>query len=242
MDRLLAGFDKRPRRTMARSPRAVPWESTLPWATLMVLHRAAALPGRDDRGRGSACAKAVAIGTSRAVPTSVTARTPNACGRSVAGRQRGVRPSGVWTMRSKPSTPRRNGRAANVPHLRRKPPRTPRLRRRVVTRQEFLGRLPCATGRAAMTHPGSRAATRHATAVPPAGRRCAGCWIVNASGGAAALSAAAGHASRSTLPHGRGGPDSNTTQPVRHHPRRLRRDQAHRPCRSASDRLAQQAA
>jgi hypothetical protein len=227
---------------MARSPRAVPWESKLPWANLMVLHRAAPVPDRDDRGPGSACAKVVAAITNPGVPTSVTARTPNASVRSAAGRRRGDRPGGVPTMMSKPSTLEHNVRAVSAPHLRRKPRRTPRLRRRVVTRQQFSCHILCATGPAAMTRPGSRAATRHATAVTRAVRRCAECSIANASGGAAALSRAAGHAPRSTLRHGRGGPDSKTTRPARHHPKRLRRDLTHRPCRSAVDSLAPAAA
>jgi hypothetical protein len=95
MDRLLAGFDKRPRRTMARSPRAVPWESKLPWAAFMINQTAVPVPGRDDRGCGSVCAKAVGATTNPGVPTSVTARTPNACASSAAGRRRGGRPGGV---------------------------------------------------------------------------------------------------------------------------------------------------
>ncbi len=78
-DGLVPGLDKRPRRTFARSPRAVPWEKTLPWAAVMISQSAAAVPVRDDRGRGSACAKAVDASTSRGVGTSVTARIPNAC-------------------------------------------------------------------------------------------------------------------------------------------------------------------
>ena len=160
----------------------------------MVLHRDAPIPDRDDRGPGSACAKAVASTTSPGVPTSVTARTPIASDNSAAGRRRGGRHGGGWTMRSKPSTPRLNVRAVGVLHLRRNSQINQRLRRRVVTRQPFSCRSLCATGPAAIKRPGSQAATRHATAVTPAAWRCAGCWIANASGGAAALSEAAGHA------------------------------------------------
>ena len=84
----------------------------------MISQTAAAVPVRDDRGRGSACAKAVAASTSRGVGTSVTARTPNACAWSGAGWRRGGRPSGVRTMRPKPSTPRSNVRAGDASHLR----------------------------------------------------------------------------------------------------------------------------
>jgi hypothetical protein len=241
LDWLLAGFDKRTRRTVVRSPRAVPWERTLPWATLMVLQRAAAVPGRDDRGRGSACAKAVADNTSRGVPTSATARIPNAGGWSAVGRRRGARPGDAWTMSSKISTPRLNVRAVSTPHLRRKHPTNQRLRRRVVTQQQFSCPLLCATGPAAMNRLTSRAATRHATAVGPAGRRCAGYSIGNASGSGAVLSRAAGHASGSTPPHGRDAPNGNTTQPARRRPRRRRQSQLARPRRSALDCLAPQA-
>ena len=84
-------------------------------------------PVRDDRGRGSACAKAVDASTSRGVGISVTARTPNACGWSGAGRRRGGRPNGARTRRSKPSMPRheraRRQRAASSPQ----PPKTPEV-------------------------------------------------------------------------------------------------------------------
>src|SRR5271170_4259675 len=43
----LLDFDKRPRRTLARSPRAVPWENELPWAVVMISQTVVA----DDRGR-----------------------------------------------------------------------------------------------------------------------------------------------------------------------------------------------
>src|SRR5476649_2539412 len=72
----LLGFDKRPRRTLARSPRAVPCESALPWAVVMISQTAVA----DDCGRASACAKAVDANTNRGVGISITAKTPNACG------------------------------------------------------------------------------------------------------------------------------------------------------------------
>ena len=158
------------------------------------------MPVRDDRGRGCACAKAVDASTSRGVGTSVTARTPNACAWSGAGRRPSGRPNGVRTMRSKSSTPRRNVRAVDASHLRRNHRKPRSLRRRVVTQQKFFCRLPLCDRPGCHEPPRSRAATRHATAAPPAARRFAGCWIVNASGGCVALSRAAAHASRSTRP------------------------------------------
>ena len=96
---------------------------TLPWAAVMISQTAAAvLP--HDRGRGSACARAVDASTSHGVGISVTARTPNACGWSGAGRRRSGRPSGVRTRRPKPSTPRPNVRAVSVPSLRHNHPKT----------------------------------------------------------------------------------------------------------------------
>src|SRR5437773_2912816 len=127
--------------------------STLPWAAIMVLQPAAAVPVRDDRGRGSACAKAVGTSTSRGVGTSVTARTPNANGRSAAGRRRGGRRDDATTLRPKPSTPRRSVRAVSAPSLRHQHRRSPKLRLRVVTQQKLFCQLPCATGRGAMNCP-----------------------------------------------------------------------------------------
>jgi hypothetical protein len=204
----------------------------------MISQTVAAVTVRDGRGRGSACAEAVAASTSRGVGTSVTARTPNACAWSGAGWRRGGRPSGVRTMRPKPSTPRSNVRAGDASHLRRKHRRSPNLRRRVVTQQTFCCRRPCATGQGAMNRPRSRVATRHATAAPPAVRRFAGCWIVNVSGVYAALSRAAAHATRSTRQPVRDAAPTSTTQPARHHHGRRPRDQAHRPRRSAVVRRA----
>jgi hypothetical protein len=149
-DCLLARFAKRPRRTLARSPRAVPWENALPWATVMISHTAAAVPVRDDRGRGSACAKAVDAATNPGARTSVTARTPTACVWSGAGRQRGDKPNDARTRPPKPSTPRHNVRAVSVPPLRRKNLRSLKFQRRVVTQQTFCCRHPCATDPGAM--------------------------------------------------------------------------------------------
>jgi hypothetical protein len=233
----LLGFDKRPRRTLTRSPRAVPWENALPWAIVMISQTANA----DDRGRASACAKAVDASTSRGVGISITAKIPNACVWSGAGRRPSGRPNGASMMPPKPSMPRPNVGAVSAPHLHHKRRSPLRLRRRVVTQQKFFRRLPCATGQGAMSRLRSRAATRHATAAPPAVRRFAKCGIVNASGGCVALSEASGYASASTRLPERGAATSNPTPSApQQHPRRLR-DRAHRPRRSAVHSPAQQA-
>src|ERR1700734_3314749 len=87
----LLDLPKRPRRTLAHSPRAVPWENTLPWASVMISQTAVAA----DREREFVCAKDVDKSTSRSVGISVIVRTPNACVWCGAGRQRGGKPSGV---------------------------------------------------------------------------------------------------------------------------------------------------
>src|SRR5208337_389597 len=107
----LLGFDKRPRRTFARFPRAVPWENALPWAIVMIGQIAVA----DDRERASACAKAVDASINHGVGTSATARIPNACVWSGAGKRRSGKPNGVRTMPPKPSMPRQNVRAVSAP-------------------------------------------------------------------------------------------------------------------------------
>ncbi len=110
----------------------------LPWAPVMIAQTAASVPARDDRGRGSVCAKAVGGSISHGVGISGTARIPNASAWSVGGKRRGGKPNVVKTMRSKPGTPGHNVRAASVPHLRRKPRRSIRLQSRVVTQQIFF--------------------------------------------------------------------------------------------------------
>ena len=216
----LRDFDKRPRRTFARSPRAVPWENALPWAIVMISQTAVA----DDRGPRVCLRKG--------------------CGRKYQPRRWNQRycqdPECLRLVRrwqaAKRQAKRRQDEAAKAQHAeaervrRQRVPSSPQppqaaseLRRRVVTQQKFFRPLPCATGRGAMSRLRSRAAARHATAAPPAVRPFAGSWIANASGSSVALSEAAGHASRSTRPPGRGVADSNPTPSARQpHRRRLR--------------------
>jgi hypothetical protein len=190
----------------------------------MVSHRTAAVPGRDDRGRGCACAKVVGVRTSRGVGTNVTVKTRNVGGWCGAGRRRGGRRDDARTMPPKPSTPRRNGRAVSAPLLRRKHRRTPRLWRRVVTQQKFCCRWSCVTGRGAMNLPCGRWSNGHAAVALPATRRCAGCWIGNVSGGGVARSKAAAPACASTLPHVHAAADRTTTPSRRCHHHRRRRE------------------
>jgi hypothetical protein len=142
----LLDLPKRPRRTLAHSPRAVPWENTLPWASVMISQTAVAA----DREREFVCAKDVDKSTSRSVGISVIVRTPNACVWCGAGRQRGGKPSGVSSKRLKPSMPRQNVPAVNAAHLCPKLRRLQRLLQRVVTQQKFYRRRRCALGQAVM--------------------------------------------------------------------------------------------
>ena len=199
----------------------------------MVIQSAAAVPVRDDRGRGSACAKAVGTSTSRGVGTSVTARTPNAGGRCVAGRRRGGRRDDARTLRPKPSTPRLSVRAVSAPPLRRKHPRTPQLRLRVVTQQKFCSPCRCATGRGTRNRPARRGITRQPTAAPPAARRSSGCWIVNASGGSVAPSRAAKRAGGNTRPPALAAAANDRTGTGRRPLRHRRRNRVLWPRRSA---------
>ena len=47
------------------SQRAVPWEKWLPWAGVMLIQSAAAVPGRDDRGPGFALRASGPLSTDR---------------------------------------------------------------------------------------------------------------------------------------------------------------------------------
>jgi hypothetical protein len=76
-----------------RSPRAVPWEASLPWAPLTIKQSAIVVPVRAARVRGFVCAKAADGSTSRDVGTSVTARIRNASVKSAVGRRRGGKPT-----------------------------------------------------------------------------------------------------------------------------------------------------
>jgi len=195
----------------------------------------------DDRGRASACAKAVDASTNRGVGISITARIPNACGWCGVGRRRSGRPSGARMRPPNQSMPRPNACAVSASLLRPKRRSRLRLRRRVVTQQKYFRRLRCATGRVAMSRLRSRAAARRATVASFVVRPFAGSWIANASGNYVALSKAAAHARGSIRPHACGGTDRNTAQPTRYRRGRRPRDQALRPRRSAVDRLARQA-
>jgi hypothetical protein len=97
---------------------------------------------RADRGHASACAKAVGAAISRGVGTSGTAKTPSACAWCGAGRQHSARPDGAKMMPLKPNMPRRNVRAASAPSLCHNHRKSLKLRRRVVTQQEFFFPLP----------------------------------------------------------------------------------------------------
>jgi hypothetical protein len=178
------------------------------------------MPVRGDPAHASACAKAADKSTCPSAGTSVIARIPNACAKSAAGRPPSAKPNGARMKRSKPSTPRRNGRAVNAPRSRRKHQIRPKLRRRVVTHQKFLPFF-CAAARGAMKRPPSRTAGRHVSAVPPVARRFVGWMIANASGCGATLSKAVRPANGSTPPLARGAPDRGTTAPTPYH--RLRR-------------------
>ena len=177
------------------SLRANPWESKLPWAAIIINQTADV---RDDHDCGFVCARAVDESTSRGAGTSVIARTPNACGWCGAGRRRGGKPGGARMKRSRPSTPRPNGRAVGAAPLRRNRRHSQNLQRRVVTQQKFFCRSLSVTGRGAIKRPLSRAVTRHATAAPPAARRLAACAIVNANGCGAVRSRAAGRGNGNT--------------------------------------------
>jgi hypothetical protein len=176
-------LNKRPRRNVdAFRPGLSLGRANLPWAVVIISQTAASMPARDDRGRDSACARAVGASTRRSAGTSITARTPNACGWSGAGRQPSGRPSVARTMASKPNRPSHSRRAVSVPSLRHNRRRSLKLRRRVVTQRKLFFRLLSAIGRGAMNRPPSWVATKPSIAVPPAVRRFTGCLIVSVNG------------------------------------------------------------
>jgi hypothetical protein len=119
----------------------------------MLSQSAVIVPERDDRGRGSACAKAAAARTSRGAGTSVTARIPSAAVCSASGRRRSDRPADAREQRPRRSTPKHNVRAGSVPSLCRNQHRPRRMRRRVVTQQKLFRRRPAAVGQVAMNRP-----------------------------------------------------------------------------------------
>jgi hypothetical protein len=160
-------------------PRADPWEPNLPWA-VHIIPQTGAVVG--DRDRGCACARAADTPTRRSVGTSVTARTRSASGWFDAGKRRGGRPVAVRTRPSKPSTPRRSGCAVVGARFRRNRQRLPKLRRRVVTQQEFFGHFTCASDRAVMNRLPSSAATRPSIAAALAAGPFTAFAIVNANG------------------------------------------------------------
>jgi hypothetical protein len=164
-------LSKRPRRDVsAFRPGLSLGRLTLPWALVIISQRAAAV---GDQGRGCACAWAVGASTRPGAGTSVTVRTPNACGWCGAGRRPSGRPNDARKWRSRPGMPRLRRRAVGVLHLRHNPRKNPKLRQRVVTQQKFFQRLPSVSGRGVTNHPASRAATRPSIAVSPAARRLA---------------------------------------------------------------------
>ena len=152
---------------------------------------------RDDRGSAYACAKAVDESTCRGVGTSITARTPIACGRSGAGRRPSGKPSDAWMKRSKPSTPRPSGCAVSAPPLRRNPPKPPGVAPARGHAAKIFFPLCCATGRDAMNrslNSHGRPASLLLPGLPSGGSPSP--WIVNASGVCEALSKAVAPAQR----------------------------------------------
>jgi len=135
---------------MTRFPRAVPWERSLPWTSVMISETVVAA----DRGREFVCAKGVDKSTSHGGGTSVIARTLNACVCCGAGRRPSGKPDAVRMKRSKSSTPRPSGRAVSGPHRCRNRPSLSKLRQRVVTQQKFL-HIFYAPGQDAMRYPRS---------------------------------------------------------------------------------------
>jgi hypothetical protein len=78
---------------LTHSPRAFPWETSLPWTPVRVRNSIALSPEDAALARGSGCVKGAGASASRGVGTSATARSRNASGRSAAGRRCGGRPN-----------------------------------------------------------------------------------------------------------------------------------------------------
>jgi hypothetical protein len=122
----------------AHSPRASPWESSLPWAPFTLSQSTLVPLDGGGHAHGSVCAKGVAARTSRGAGISATVRSPNVSARSVAGKRRGGRPDIASPKRPKPATPRPNACAADGPKLRPRRLRNQKPRHRVVTQQNFF--------------------------------------------------------------------------------------------------------
>jgi len=127
----------------SHSPRAIPWEKTLPWAPTTINPNTAVVPVSGNPARASACAKGAGVSTDRGVGTSATARILPASAKFAVGRRRDDRRVAVRTPRFKRGTPQRNARIASESRLRRNRRRGGRLRRRVVTQQKFFSNLFC---------------------------------------------------------------------------------------------------
>jgi hypothetical protein len=184
-DRLLPGIDKRPRRTKARSPRAVPWETQAPVGCHHGNPRCRRLTS-PRRPRARMCLR-------------------KGCGRKYQPRcwnqrycqdpacQRQVR---RWQAARRQAR-RRLDAAAKAQHAQAQRLRRQRAKAESQTPKpaevaaarghaaEIFFSIFCVPGRVARSGPRTRSATRHAIAAPPAGRPYAMSWIANASGGRA---------------------------------------------------------
>jgi hypothetical protein len=174
----MLGFEEAPEAERWRVPLGLSLgRRNLPWAAIIISETAADVFDPD-----CACARAVGARIRRGVGTSVTAKTPNACGWYGAGRPLGDRPIGARTRRSKPGMPRLRRRAVSVLSLRRNPRTNPKLHRRVVTQQEFFPRLPSAIGPDVTNHLPSWAGTRPSFVALPAVKHLTAWSIVSANG------------------------------------------------------------
>jgi hypothetical protein len=128
---------------LTHSPRAFPWERSLPWAHSTIKESTVVPPESAVRACGVVCARDVSEGTSRGVGTSATVRNRNASDRSVVGRRRGGRLSAVSPPRPKPATPKWNACAVYGPRPRLRPLLIQELCRRVVTQQRVFFAPSC---------------------------------------------------------------------------------------------------